>query len=196
MPPCPQTREHAFQGRGKAKVLRYGMMVVDPRAISFTKKEPVMTPLRKRMIEAMELRNFAPKTIELYVDNVWKPRCVPRQFDLPSRAKRQRPAVRRASRGGCASSAGWSDNTHKCRFRSPSFTGILHEPRRRNDNFSKRHCAAPQCCADALWPGARIRQEAPRTAPGEEKNSWFSPLSRVSTHRSAHPSAPNSPTKG
>ena len=31
-----------------------------------------MTPLRKRMIEAMELRNFAPKTIELYVDNVAK----------------------------------------------------------------------------------------------------------------------------
>lgn len=29
-----------------------------------------MTPLRKRMIEAMELRNFAPKTIGLYVDNV------------------------------------------------------------------------------------------------------------------------------
>jgi integrase/recombinase XerD len=31
-----------------------------------------MTPLRKRMIEEMELRNFAPKTIELYVDNVAK----------------------------------------------------------------------------------------------------------------------------
>lgn len=29
-----------------------------------------MTPLRKRMIEEMELRNFAPKTIALYVDNV------------------------------------------------------------------------------------------------------------------------------
>jgi integrase/recombinase XerD len=29
-----------------------------------------MTPLRKRMVEEMELRNFAPKTIELYVGNV------------------------------------------------------------------------------------------------------------------------------
>lgn len=29
-----------------------------------------MTPLRKRMIEEMELRNFAPKTIDLYVDRV------------------------------------------------------------------------------------------------------------------------------
>lgn len=29
-----------------------------------------MTPLRKRMIEEMELRNFAPKTIGLYVENV------------------------------------------------------------------------------------------------------------------------------
>jgi len=29
-----------------------------------------MTSLRKRMIEEMELRNFAPKTIELYVGNV------------------------------------------------------------------------------------------------------------------------------
>jgi integrase/recombinase XerD len=31
-----------------------------------------MTPLRKRMIEEMELRNFAPKTIDVYVDNVAK----------------------------------------------------------------------------------------------------------------------------
>src|SRR5215208_6751855 len=31
-----------------------------------------MTPLRKRMIEEMGLRNFAPKTVELYVDNVAK----------------------------------------------------------------------------------------------------------------------------
>ena len=29
-----------------------------------------MTPLRKRMIEDMKLRNFAPKTVALYVDNV------------------------------------------------------------------------------------------------------------------------------
>ena len=29
-----------------------------------------MTPLRKRMIEEMKLRNFAPKTIELYVQFV------------------------------------------------------------------------------------------------------------------------------
>jgi len=29
-----------------------------------------MTPLRKRMIDEMELRNFSPKTIKLYVDNV------------------------------------------------------------------------------------------------------------------------------
>ena len=31
-----------------------------------------MTPLRKRMVEEMKLRNFAPKTIDLYVDNVAK----------------------------------------------------------------------------------------------------------------------------
>jgi integrase/recombinase XerD len=31
-----------------------------------------MTPLRKRMIQEMSLRNFAPKTVELYVDNVAK----------------------------------------------------------------------------------------------------------------------------
>jgi site-specific recombinase XerD len=31
-----------------------------------------MTPLRKRMIEEMGLRNFAPKTVTLYVDNVAK----------------------------------------------------------------------------------------------------------------------------
>ena len=31
-----------------------------------------MTPLRKRMIEEMELRNFAPTTIKMYVDNVAK----------------------------------------------------------------------------------------------------------------------------
>jgi integrase/recombinase XerD len=31
-----------------------------------------MTPLRKRMIEEMELRNFASKTIALHVDNVAK----------------------------------------------------------------------------------------------------------------------------
>ena len=31
-----------------------------------------MTPLRQRMIEEMELRNFAPKTVALYVDNVAK----------------------------------------------------------------------------------------------------------------------------
>jgi integrase/recombinase XerD len=31
-----------------------------------------MTPLRKRMIEEMELRNFAPTTIHMYVDNVAK----------------------------------------------------------------------------------------------------------------------------
>ena len=29
-----------------------------------------MTPLRKRMIDEMEMRNFSPKTIRLYVDNV------------------------------------------------------------------------------------------------------------------------------
>lgn len=29
-----------------------------------------MTPLRKRMIDEMELRNFSPKTVRLYVDNV------------------------------------------------------------------------------------------------------------------------------
>lgn len=29
-----------------------------------------MTPLRKRLIEEMEIRNYAPKTIRLYVDNV------------------------------------------------------------------------------------------------------------------------------
>lgn len=29
-----------------------------------------MTPLRQRMIDAMQLRNFSPKTIKLYIDNV------------------------------------------------------------------------------------------------------------------------------
>ena len=29
-----------------------------------------MTPLRKRMIDEMQLRNFSPKTIEMYLDNV------------------------------------------------------------------------------------------------------------------------------
>lgn len=29
-----------------------------------------MTPLRKRLIEELEIRNYAPKTIKLYVDNV------------------------------------------------------------------------------------------------------------------------------
>lgn len=29
-----------------------------------------MTPLRKRMIDEMEMRNFSPKTVKLYVDNV------------------------------------------------------------------------------------------------------------------------------
>ena len=29
-----------------------------------------MTPLRKRMIDEMELRNYSPKTVKLYVDNV------------------------------------------------------------------------------------------------------------------------------
>jgi site-specific recombinase XerD len=36
----------------------------------FLSKEPFMTPLRKRMIDAMQLRNFSPKTIQLYVENV------------------------------------------------------------------------------------------------------------------------------
>ena len=31
-----------------------------------------MTPLRKRMVEEMKLRNFAPHTIECYVENVAK----------------------------------------------------------------------------------------------------------------------------
>ncbi len=31
-----------------------------------------MTPLRKRMIEEMGLRNFAPRTVDMYVDNVAK----------------------------------------------------------------------------------------------------------------------------
>ena len=31
-----------------------------------------MTPLRKRVIEESGLRNFAPKTVALYVDNVAK----------------------------------------------------------------------------------------------------------------------------
>ncbi len=31
-----------------------------------------MTPLRKRMVEEMELRNFAPNTIQGYVSNVAK----------------------------------------------------------------------------------------------------------------------------
>lgn len=29
-----------------------------------------MTPLRQRMIEEMKLRNYAPHTVELYVDQV------------------------------------------------------------------------------------------------------------------------------
>lgn len=32
--------------------------------------EKTMTPLRKRLIEEMEIRHYAPKTIRLYVDNV------------------------------------------------------------------------------------------------------------------------------
>lgn len=46
-----------------------------------------MTPLRKRLIEEMEIRNYAPKTIRLYVDNVArlaryygkKPDCLSRE---------------------------------------------------------------------------------------------------------------------
>jgi site-specific recombinase XerD len=33
-------------------------------------KEPFMTPLRKRMIDEMQLRNFSPKTIQCYVETV------------------------------------------------------------------------------------------------------------------------------
>src|SRR5262249_31151804 len=33
-------------------------------------QEPAMTPLRRRMIEDMELRNFAPRTIQVYVERV------------------------------------------------------------------------------------------------------------------------------
>jgi integrase/recombinase XerD len=43
-----------------------------PSCHFFYRKEPVVTPLRKRMIEEMELRNFAPNTILGYVDNVAK----------------------------------------------------------------------------------------------------------------------------
>src|SRR4051812_8866425 len=33
-------------------------------------KEPIMTPLRRRMIDDMTLRNLAPRTIQVYVQRV------------------------------------------------------------------------------------------------------------------------------
>lgn len=42
----------------------------DERLESLFHERPAMTALRQRMIEDMELRNFSPKTIQLYVQNV------------------------------------------------------------------------------------------------------------------------------
>ena len=59
-----------------------------------------MTALRRRMIEDMTLRNFAPRTIEVYVERVatFAEYFLPRSHDSPPESDpgERQPAIKRS----------------------------------------------------------------------------------------------------